>query len=73
MVLNKVLDNCIWFLHVIGLLLDFLWCCHLHQQRQKVMSSCVPSCHRGTGEPWSCGALRQSGDAVKPSREYSVS
>lgn len=30
------------------------------------MSSCVPSCHRGTGEHWSSEALRQSGDAVKP-------
>ena len=46
--LDKILDNCIWFLHGIGFLFDFLRRCHLRQHAgQEVMSSDVLSCPMG--------------------------
>ena len=45
---DTILDNCIWFLHGIGFLFDFLRRCHLRQHAgQEVMSSHVLSCPMG--------------------------
>lgn len=66
----KILDNCIWFSHQIGVLFSFLWHCHLLQHMgQEVMSSHTLSCSAGAQRlHWSHGALGQSRDAINPAR-----
>lgn len=69
---DKILDNCIWFLHGIEFLLDFLWRCHLRQRAgQEVTSSCVLSCPMDAqGVHRSREALGRSEGAIKPSWGY---
>lgn len=69
---DKILDTYIRFLHRIGVLCGFLWCCHLCcRAGQDVMGSHVLSCPMGAQrEHRSRRAIGHSEGAIKPSWGY---